>query len=129
MPVALKSSIDLTPIIGLLLTLIVAMLFAAPMFERSATLDQPSLTAPPGTAPPAPPAWRLSMDRAGALWLAEGDEVPRLTSRHEVMASVAPNTRINLRADADASYGDFAELVSQLEASGHPVALANEDIS
>jgi biopolymer transport protein ExbD len=68
------------------------------------------------------------MNEAGTLSIAHGNEVPRLTSRQEVYASVPPNTRIDLTADAGASYGDFAELVSQLEASGRPVALVNQDL-
>jgi biopolymer transport protein ExbD len=127
MPIDLKSSIDLTPIVGLLLTLIVAMLFAAPMSERAAMLDQPPPFFPPGNAPP-PPPWHLSMDAAGRLWIAHGEEALRPTPLQEVIAAVPANTRINLSADADVSYGAFAEMVSQLEASGRPVGLVNQDL-
>lgn len=125
----LKSSIDLTPIVGLLLALIVTMLAVSPSAESSVRLDQPPIHMPAGTDSPPPPPWLVSFEEDGSIWIAQGEEAPRLTTPAEILAEVPPDERVFLQAEAGTAYGSFAELASLLDASGRHVAIVNEDLT
>jgi len=125
----LKSSIDLTPIIGLLLALIVTMLAVSPSAESSVRLDQPPIHMPAGNDSPPPPPWLVSFEEGGSIWIAQGEETPRLTTPAEILAEVPPHERVYLQAEADTAYGSFAELASLLETNGRQIAIVNEDLT
>ncbi len=129
MPSALKSSIDLTPTVGVLLALVVYMMVVAPSSESASRLDQPPVHMPPGDMSTSPPPWHVSLRTDGSLWIAQGEGQPRPATPTQVLQEVPPEAQIYLMADADADYGPFAEFASFLDANGRAIAIVNEDLT
>lgn len=123
----LKSSIDLTPFVGLLLALLVAMLAISPNVEAAAQLDVAPPTPPAGAYPPPPPRWTVSMMPDESIWISQDEQDPQRIPSGQILSVLPPGERVYLRAEAETEYGAFAELAARLEASGRPIAIVNED--
>ena len=122
----LRSTIDVTPLVGLLLA-VLALVFAAAPDRHSFVIFDMTPTEPAfGEAPRA--IWHVSVDKAGEIWLALGESNARRVTPEELQHAVPTQEPIYLRATAEARYGAFAELASYLDANGRRIVLMNEEL-
>ncbi|MCA1748465.1 MAG: ExbD/TolR family protein [Parasphingopyxis sp.] len=109
-------SINMTPLIDVLLVLLVMFLLALPVMTHKVSIDLPA--GPPVEGPP-PPAHRLSITQSGAiLW--DGEAVPdgELRPRLRALAADPGNPLLEIAADGAARYERVDQLLAEVNRSG-----------
>jgi len=111
------SEINMTPLVDVMLVLVVIFIVTAPLLGSSIRLDLPrSEAARPDEAAQ---AVTLVVDRSGQAFL---DDRPvsdsELAQRLAQAAALAPDTEVQLRADAGVPYGRMVELVGMAQQAG-----------
>ncbi|WP_137892338.1 biopolymer transporter ExbD [Ramlibacter sp. 2FC] len=111
------SEINMTPLVDVMLVLVVIFIVTAPLLGSSIRLDLPrSEAARPDEAAQ---AVTLVVDRNGQAYL---DDRPvrdaELAQRLAQAAALAPDTEVQLRADAGVPYGRMVELVGLAQQAG-----------
>lgn len=106
------ASINITPLVDVLLILLVIVMLAMPMFVKKLPVELPKTGV--DSAPVAANSLQVSLDAKGQLFL--GDKPAQLA---DVARRVQPNTTIELSVDEKAAYGLAAKLIAQLQDS-HP---------
>jgi len=124
----LRSTIDLTPLIGLLLAMTALVLTVVPENEAFAPLEIEPPVYPVGSFEPPQPPWRVTINAQGELWLSQGESRSRLVEEAEILNVVPASEQIVLHASAEARYEVFAVLAAYLDANGRRVAVVNEDL-
>ena len=110
--------INVTPFIDVMLVLLIIFMVAAPLATVDVNVELPGSTAAPAPRPQTPVFLTLNQD----LTLAIGnDSVPREAFGAVLDARTKGDkeTRIFLRADKSASYGDLMGVMNLLRASGY----------
>ena len=113
-----KHEINVTPFIDVILVLLIIFMVAAPLATVDIAVDLPASTASPAPRPPKPLYLTLKPD--GALTL--GDEpVDReaLGARLDGDTGSDRESRVFLRADKAASYGDVMAVMNVLRSAGY----------
>ena len=112
------SDINMTPLVYVMLVLVVIFILTAPLLASAIRLDLPRAE---GTAPAAAPrALTLVLDRQGQLFV-DDQPVPSaaaLARRLGEVAQAAPDTELQLRADAAVPYGRVVEVMGAAHAAG-----------
>jgi biopolymer transport protein ExbD len=131
-----NSEINVTPFVDILLVLLIIFMVAVPMAVTSIKIDLPPAVPPPPNAPkPKEPVF-ISIQKSGALYIAE-KQSSLDNLQYDLEAKFAANgeagtkddQRVMIRADADVEYADFMGVLNQLQTAGwYKVGLINEDI-
>ena len=111
------SDINMTPLIDVMLVLLVIFIVTAPLMTSSLKLDLPKAE---GARPSDAPAFiALAIDADGQLFLAD-QPLPReqLAERVREAARANPEVEVQLRVDRAVPYGQVAELIGVVQASG-----------
>ena len=111
------SDINVTPLVDVMLVLVVIFILTAPLLASSIRLELPRAA---GTAPGAAAnAVVLVVDAAGQAFVDDEPVAPAaLAQRLREVAARAPDTEIQLRADATVPYGRVVELMGLASAAG-----------
>lgn len=110
--------INVTPFIDVMLVLLIIFMVAAPLSTVDVPVDLPASTAEPRTPPEKPLTLTLKAD----LSLALGEQpVARdgLAAALDAASGGNRETRVFLRADKGAAYGDFMEMMNLLRDTGY----------
>lgn len=131
-----NSEINVTPFVDILLVLLIIFMVAVPMATVAIKVDLPPATIPPPNAPkPKEPVF-ISIQKSGALFIADKQtsldnlEID-LDAKFTATGQAGPkdDQRVMIRADADVLYADFMGVLNQLQTAGwYKVGLINEDI-
>ncbi len=131
-----NSEINVTPFVDILLVLLIIFMVAVPMATVAIKVDLPPATTPPPNAPkPKEPVF-ISIQKSGAIFLADKQtsldnlEID-LNAKFTANGQAGPkdDQRVMIRADADVMYADFMGVLNQLQTAGwYKVGLINEDI-
>jgi len=131
-----NSDINVTPFVDILLVLLIIFMVAVPMATVAIKVDLPPATIPPPDAPkPKEPVF-ISIQKSGAIFIAEKQtsldnlEID-LDAKFTATGQAGPKDeqRVMIRADADVLYADFMGVLNQLQTAGwYKVGLINEDI-
>lgn len=118
----LRSTIDVTPLIGLLLALVPAVAIALPAQRNQLRIDMPCfLRGYPGPDVPKPyGVWphTITLDANGRFEVAMPKGVLVGDTLEDVVRSVPRGAEIIVRAEADTPYEAFASLVNGLNRHG-----------
>ncbi|CAN5322796.1 biopolymer transporter ExbD [soil metagenome] len=131
-----NSEINVTPFVDILLVLLIIFMVAVPMATVAIKVDLPPAVPPPPNAPkPKEPVF-ISIQKSGALYVA--DKQTSLDNlQYDLEGKFVANgqsgskedQRVMVRADADVMYADFMGVLNQLQTAGwYKVGLINEDI-
>ncbi len=111
------SDINMTPLIDVMLVLLVIFIITAPLLASSIRLDLPRTDA--ASAAETAASVMLSVDKAGQVYL---DDKPlsmaELKTSLARIGSVAPDTELQLRADASVPYGRVVEIMGIAQVAG-----------
>ena len=109
------ASMNITPLIDVMLVLLVMMILSIPMMTHKVPLDLPQVgPANPNLAV----IHMIDLDAAGTLaWDGKPIDASTLQSRLAAVRS-DPNTEIQIRADAAARYERFDQTLAVIERSG-----------
>ena len=131
-----NSEINVTPFVDILLVLLIIFMVAVPMATVAIKVDLPPAVPPPPNAPKPKPPIFVSIQKSGALYIADKqtsldnlqyDLTGAFASEGETGAK--DDQRVMIRADADVMYADFMGVLNQLQTAGwYKVGLINEDI-
>lgn len=112
------AEINVTPLVDVMLVLLVVFIVAAPVLaERLALELARAATATPHAA--GVPAVRVSLDREGQWhWNGEPVTAEALQARLADTARLAPQTEIQIEADAQAPYGQVLRVIGQARQIG-----------
>lgn len=106
------ATINITPLVDVLLILLVIVMLAMPIFVKKLPVELPKTGV--DSAPVAANSLQVALDSKGQLFLAE--KPAQLT---DVTARIQSNTTVELSVDEKTSYGAAAKLIAQLQAR-HP---------
>ena len=121
--------INVTPFVDVMLVLLIIFMVAAPLASVSVKLTLPPAVAKPSSNPPKPVY--ISIQRSGRLYIGDypttipdlGEDLKRAIGRRD-----PERERIFIRADQDARYGSFMEVMNMLQDNGfYSVALIGLD--
>jgi biopolymer transport protein ExbD len=121
--------INVTPFVDVMLVLLIIFMVAAPLATVSVKVDLPPAVAIPSPNPPKP--IDISIQKDGSLHI--GDFPTDLDSmgsdlRTQVGTRDPSKERIYIRADKEAIYGDFMNVMNKLQDNGfYSVALIGTD--
>jgi biopolymer transport protein ExbD len=131
-----NADINVTPFVDILLVLLIIFMVAVPMATVAIKVDLPPAIPPPPNAPkPKEPVF-ISIQKSGALYVADKQtSLDNLQFDLEAkfvandQAGPKDDQRIMVRADADVTYADFMGVLNALQTAGwYKVGLINEDI-
>ena len=121
--------INVTPFVDVMLVLLIIFMVAAPLASVSVKLTLPPAVAKPSSNPPKPVY--ISIQRSGRIYIGDypttipdlGEDLKRAIGRRD-----PERERIFIRADQDARYGSFMEVMNMLQDNGfYSVALIGLD--
>jgi len=125
-----NSEINVTPFVDVMLVLLIIFMVAAPLASVSVKVDLPTAVAPPAIKPPKP--IYISVQKDGRMFIGDfpttkedlaDDLKKQLAGKRE-----PTKERIYIRADKEARYGAFMEVMVRLQDAGfYSVALVGED--
>lgn len=109
------ASMNITPLIDVMLVLLVMMILSIPLMTHKVPLDLPQIGKP---SVDRPVIHLIDLDAAGTLaWDGTPIDASTLQSRLAAVRS-DPNTEIQIRADAAARYERFDQTLAVIERSG-----------
>ena len=111
------SDINMTPLIDVMLVLLVIFIITAPLLASSIRLELPRSDA--ANAGETAASVMLSVDKAGQAYL---DDNPVSTAELKAsltrISAIAPDTELQLRADASVPYGRMVEIMGIAQVAG-----------
>ena len=111
------SDINVTPLVDVMLVLVVIFILTAPLLATSIRLDLPRTDAAKVQA--TPQSITLVVDKTGQTFLDDQKiDLPTLAERLSQAAADAPDTEIQLRADAAVPYGRIVEVMGVAQKAG-----------
>ncbi len=111
------SSINVTPLVDVMLVLLVIFMVTAPMIQQGVTVDLPAATSKP--LPPDKTPLVVSVTREGAVYLNDtAMEAKALTARLLAIVKEKPDSVVYVRADEKAQYGAVVRVIGALKAAG-----------
>ena len=126
-----NSEINVTPFVDVMLVLLIIFMVAAPLASVSVPIELPTAVAPPTTTPPKP--IYISIQKDGSLFVgnfrsSKDDMAADL--KKQIVKRDPTKERIYIRADKQARYGAFMDVMIKLQDNGfYQVALVGEDNS
>lgn len=126
-----NSEINVTPFVDVMLVLLIIFMVAAPLASVSVKVDLPNAVAPPQVKPPKP--IYISIQEDGKLYIGDFHTTKdKLAAdlKKQIVKRDPTKERIYIRADKEARYGAFMDVMVQLQDNGfYSVALVGEDKS
>ncbi len=124
-----NSEINVTPFVDVMLVLLIIFMVAAPLASVSVVVDLPNAVAPPSNNPPKP--IYISIQKDGRLVIGDfpttKDDIAA-DLKKQIVKRDPTKERIYIRADKQARYGYFMDVMVRLQDSGfYSVALVGED--
>jgi biopolymer transport protein ExbD len=124
-----NSEINVTPFVDVMLVLLIIFMVAAPLASVSVKVDLPNAVAPPATTPPKPVY--ISIQKDGSLFIGDfrttKDDLAA-DLKKQIVKRDPSKERIYIRADKEARYGYFMDVMVKLQDNGfYSVALVGED--
>jgi len=124
-----NSEINVTPFVDVMLVLLIIFMVAAPLASVSVQVDLPNAVAPPAPTPPKPVY--ISIQKDGSLFIGDfrttKDDLPA-DLKKQIVKRDPSKERIYIRADKEARYGYFMDVMVKLQDNGfYSVALVGED--
>jgi biopolymer transport protein TolR len=111
------SDINMTPLIDVMLVLVVIFILTAPLLASSIRLDLPKTDAAKGSS--GAPFVTLVLTSAGQLYLNDKPvAADALVTQLTETAANAPDTEVQLRADAAVPYGRVVEVMGLAQKAG-----------
>lgn len=111
------SDINMTPLIDVMLVLVVIFILTAPLLASSIRLDLPKTDAAKGSS--GAPFVTLVLNSAGQLYLNDKPvAADALVAQLSETAANAPDTEVQLRADATVPYGRVVEVMGLAQKAG-----------
>ena len=111
------SEINVTPMVDVMLVLLVIFMVTAPLLTVGVPVQLPKTKAAAMTNPDEPIV--VSVEKDGGVFLQETKiELDQLGPRLAAITASKPDTTIYVRADQETSYGMFAQVLAELQASG-----------
>ena len=111
------SDINVTPLVDVMLVLVVIFILTAPLLATSIRLDLPRTDA--AKLQSTPESITLVVDKTGQTFLDDQKiDLPTLAQRLSKAAADAPDTEIQLRADAAVPYGRIVEVMGVAQKAG-----------
>ena len=109
--------INMTPLIDVMLVLLVIFMVTAPFMVSAVRVALPQADAQLAPPPPAPLV--VHIDKTGQVFIQERPlDATQLGAALAMAATAAPDTEIQLRADAAVPYGRVAEFMALAQAAG-----------
>ena len=116
-PAAPMGDINMTPLIDVMLVLLVIFMVTAPFMVSAVRVALPQADAKLAPPPPAPLV--VHIDKTGQVFIQDRAlDATQLRAALSQAAAVAPDTEIQLRADAAVPYGRVAEFMALAQAAG-----------
>ncbi len=124
-----NSEINVTPFVDVMLVLLIIFMVAAPLASVSVKVDLPNAVAPPAPNPPKPVY--ISIQKDGSLFIGDfhttKDDLAA-DLKKQIVKRDPTKERIFIRADKEARYGYFMDVMIKLQDNGfYSVALIGED--
>jgi biopolymer transport protein ExbD len=130
-----NSDINVTPFVDVMLVLLIIFMVAIPAATVSIKLDlPPAIPPPPGSKVEEPVL--VNIQQGGAIFIGDrstsldrltGDLSSILTAKDP--SKPATEQRVYIRADRTVRYGDFMQVMNDLQGNGfYQVALINEEL-
>ena len=112
-----KAEINVTPFVDVMLVLLIVFMITAPLLTVGIPVDLPRTEArnlPAGEEP-----LTITVNGAGEIFLQETVvTLDELAPRLRAIAGTGYNSRIYIRADGRAAYGDVAQVMARINAAG-----------
>jgi biopolymer transport protein TolR len=109
--------INMTPLIDVMLVLLVIFMVTAPFVVSAVRVALPQAEAQPAPPPRAPLV--VHIDKTGQVFIQDRAlDASQLRAALSQAATAAPDTEIQLRADAAVPYGRVAEFMALAQAAG-----------
>ena len=116
-PAAPMGEINMTPLVDVMLVLLVIFMVTAPFMVSAVRVALPQAESKPAPPPLAPLV--VHIDKAGQVFIQDRALDPaQLRAELTRAATAAPDTEIQLRADAAVPYGRVAEFMAVAQAAG-----------
>ena len=126
-----NSEINVTPFVDVMLVLLIIFMVAAPLATVSVKIDLPTAVAPPTPNPPKPIF--ISIQKDGSLFIGDFPTTKDTLAedlKKNIVKRDPTKERIFIRADKEALYGAFTDVMAKLQDNGfYSVALIGQDDS
>jgi biopolymer transport protein ExbD len=128
-----NADINVTPFVDVMLVLLIIFMVSAPLATVSIRLDFPPAVPPPPNQKLEEPTF-ISIQKTGSIFIGDKQSSPETLTAdlYQVIGKGEASTkeRIFIRADADVLYGQFMEVMNELQDNGFfQIGLIGEDIS
>jgi biopolymer transport protein ExbD len=109
------SSINIVPLIDVLLVLLIMFIITIPIMTHSVKIDLPSI----GPRAPEPESHQLALDPAGRLsWDGAPIAEAALPARLAAFRAAAPDGTLHFRAEPETRYEDFDRVLADVKRAG-----------
>ncbi|MBP7190419.1 MAG: protein TolR [Rickettsiaceae bacterium] len=122
----LISEINVTPLVDVMLVLLIIFMITSPMLVAGINVDLPQTSSNPIAGQDEP--LTITVDKNGVVYIVETQVDRReLATKLIAITGEKKDTRIFVRGDKNASYGEIIDVVSEINAAGFTkVALITE---
>ncbi len=112
-----KAEINVTPFVDVMLVLLIVFMVTAPLLTVGIEVDLPETEAQNLSAAEEP--LTITITGGGEIFIQETSvELEQLGPRLTAIADTGYETRIYIRADGQAAYGDVARVMAHIESAG-----------
>jgi biopolymer transport protein TolR len=124
-----KSDINVTPLVDVMLVLLIIFMVAAPMMTSGVPIDLPQTQAGALNAQTQPIT--ISIKQDGQVFLQETQiEAADIAAKLKAIATTGYNERIFVRGDGKAPYGVIADVMSRIQEAGYKnIGLVTQQIT
>jgi biopolymer transport protein TolR len=113
----IRDSINVTPLVDVMLVLLVIFMITAPMLISGINVDLPETKAAPMTGQDEPLA--VSIDKNGKIYVMDTQiEEGKLIDKLKAITKAKMDTRIFVRGDQSLTYGKIMSVVGEINAAG-----------
>ena len=123
-PARMQSSINVTPLVDVVLVLLIIFMVMAPQLRKGPDIDLPD-TRKPSEQGDERAKILVTIDQAGGVWIDDQPVAPEHFSEALLVAAGdKPNTKVVIRGDAGLHFGEVRQVMGAIERAGfHGVGL------
>ena len=113
-----KAEINVTPFVDVMLVLLIVFMITAPLLTVGIPVDLPETEA--RTLPANEEPLTVTVTTEGVIYIQETEvEMDELAPRLQAIAQAGYESRIFIRADSAAAYGEVARVMAEINAAGY----------